>query len=121
MLILGNCQAMFSVITQFYFTILKDKSLSIAMAHPDNDRLKGEERRTTYLLAIYPSLLITLTPGYFWYLSLHPKGPSKVHIRFGGGMSDDYIDDKEAQKNWCMRSVGSTGRRCSTTKSTFCV
>jgi phenylpropionate dioxygenase-like ring-hydroxylating dioxygenase large terminal subunit len=82
-----------------YHTILKDKSLSIAMAHPDNDRLKGEERRTTYLLAIYPSLLITLTPGYFWYLSLHPKGPSKVHIRFGGGMSNDYIDDKEAQKN----------------------
>lgn len=82
-----------------YHTILKDKSLRIAMAHPDNNRLEGEERRTTYLLAIYPSLLITLTPGYFWYLSLHPKGPSRVHIRFGGGMSNDYIDDKEAQKN----------------------
>ncbi|NVK06668.1 MAG: (2Fe-2S)-binding protein, partial [Marivivens sp.] len=76
-----------------YHTILKDESLTIAMAHPSNDRLKGEERRTTYLLAIYPSLLITLTPGYFWYLSLHPKGPGQVHIRFGGGMSDDFKDD----------------------------
>ena len=83
-----------------YHTILKDETLRIAMAHPGNDRLKGEERRTTFLLAIYPSLLITLTPGYFWYLSLHPKGPGQVHIRFGGGMSDDYKDDPGAQQNF---------------------
>ena len=82
-----------------YHTILKDESLRIAMAHPKNNRLKGDERRTTFLLAIYPSLLITLTPGYFWYLSLHPNGPGQVHIRFGGGMSDDYKDDAEAQQN----------------------
>lgn len=83
-----------------YHTILKDDTLRIAMAHPSNDRLKGDARRTTFLLAIYPSLLITLTPGYFWYLSLHPKGPGQVHIRFGGGMSDDYADDADAQQNF---------------------
>jgi phenylpropionate dioxygenase-like ring-hydroxylating dioxygenase large terminal subunit len=83
-----------------YHTILKDESLRIAMAHENNDRLKGEERRTTFLLSIYPSLLITLTPGYFWYLSLHPVSPGKVHIRFGGGMSDDYKDDADAQQNF---------------------
>lgn len=83
-----------------YHTILKDDSLRIAMAHPSNDRLKGDERRTTFLLALYPSLMITLTPGYFWYLSLHPKGPGQVHIRFGGGMSDDYKDDPDAQENF---------------------
>lgn len=83
-----------------YHTILKDDSLRIAMAHPSNTRLKGEERRTTFLLAIYPSLLITLTPGYFWYLSLHPEGPGQVNIRFGGGMSDDYAKDADAQQNF---------------------
>ncbi len=83
-----------------YHTILKDESLRIAMAHASNDRLKGEERRTTFLLALYPSLMITLTPGYFWYLSLHPVSPGKVHIRFGGGMSDDYKDDADAQQNF---------------------
>ena len=83
-----------------YHTILKDDSLRIAMAHPSNDRLTGDERRMTYLIAIYPSLLITLTPGYFWYLSLHPKSPGQVHIRFGGGMSDDYADDADAQDNF---------------------
>jgi phenylpropionate dioxygenase-like ring-hydroxylating dioxygenase large terminal subunit len=83
-----------------YHTILKDDSLRIAMAHPNNDRLKGDERRTTYLLALYPSLMITLTPGYFWYLSLHPKGPGQVHIRFGGGMSNDFADDPDANENF---------------------
>lgn len=83
-----------------YHTILKDDKLRIAMAHPNNRRLEGEMRRTTFLLAIYPSLLITLTPGYFWYLSLHPKGPGQVHIRFGGGMSDDYKADADAQDNF---------------------
>jgi phenylpropionate dioxygenase-like ring-hydroxylating dioxygenase large terminal subunit len=78
-----------------FHTILKDETLGIAMAHASNDRLQGEERRTTFLLALYPSLLITLTPGYFWYLSLHPKGPGQVHIRFGGGMSDDYAGDAD--------------------------
>ena len=86
-----------------YHTILKDESLRIAMAHPTkNDRLKGDERRTTYLLALYPSLMITLTPGYFWYLSLHPKGPGQVHIRFGGGMSNDFADDPDTQDNFAQ-------------------
>ena len=83
-----------------WHTILKDDSLRIAMAHPTNTRLEGDMRRTTFLLAIYPSLLITLTPGYFWYLSLHPVAPGRVHIRFGGGMSDDYKDDADAQENF---------------------
>jgi phenylpropionate dioxygenase-like ring-hydroxylating dioxygenase large terminal subunit len=83
-----------------YHTILKDDTLRIAMAHPDNTRLQGDARRTTLLIAIYPSLMITLTPGYFWYLSLHPQGPGQVHIRFGGGMSNDYAGDANAQENF---------------------
>lgn len=83
-----------------YHTILKDEGLRIAMAHPSNDRLQGEERRTTFLLAIYPSLLITLTPGYFWYLSLHPDGVGRVRISFGGGMSNDYANDADAHENF---------------------
>ena len=83
-----------------YHTILKDDTLKIALAHENNTELKGDERRTTFLLAIYPSLLITLTPGYFWYLSLHPNGPGQVQIGFGGGMSPDYVNDPEAQKHF---------------------
>ncbi len=83
-----------------YHTILKDESLKIALAHPNNKRMDGDRRRTTYLLAIYPSLLITLTPGYFWYLSLHPKGYDQVQIYFGGGMSPEFVNDPSAQESF---------------------
>ena len=69
-----------------FHTILKDNTLKIALAHPTSTRMKGDRRRTTFLLAVYPSMLVTLTPGYFWYLSLHPRGvrPSARYC-FGGG------------------------------------
>ncbi|HEY9039330.1 MAG TPA: Rieske 2Fe-2S domain-containing protein [Roseovarius sp.] len=79
-----------------YHTILKDAAFKIAMPHEKNTALTGDAARTTYLLAIYPSLLITLTPGYFWYLSLHPEGVGKVRITFGGGMSRHHAADPEA-------------------------
>ncbi len=83
-----------------YHTILKDDSLKIALAHPSNTRLQGDWRRTTVLLAIYPSFLITLTPGYFWYLSLHPRGVGRVHVEFGGGMSPDFVNDPESRQHF---------------------
>ena len=88
-----------------YHWILKDDSLKIAIAHPNNTKLKGDRRRTTGLLAIYPSLLITLTPGYFWYLSLHPKGVDHVDIQFGGGMSPDFVNDPSAQQHFEQMKV----------------
>jgi len=83
-----------------YHTILKDESFNIGIAHPSNTRLQGERRRMTYLLALYPSLMITLTPGYFWYLSLHPVGVGEVDIMFGGGLSKDFMDDESAIKHF---------------------
>jgi phenylpropionate dioxygenase-like ring-hydroxylating dioxygenase large terminal subunit len=83
-----------------YHTILKDDTLKIALAHPSNTRMQGDRRRTTYLLAIYPSLLITLTPGYFWYLSLHPHGAGRVRVIFGGGMSPDFANDPDAHAHF---------------------
>ncbi|MCB2134371.1 MAG: Rieske 2Fe-2S domain-containing protein [Rhodobacteraceae bacterium] len=79
-----------------YHWIFKDPDFKLANAHPTNTRLKGDRRRMTFLLAIYPSLLITLTPGYFWYLSLHPEGVGQVRIRFGGGMSPHFVNDPDA-------------------------
>lgn len=78
-----------------WHTILKDPAFRIACAHPSNTRMEGDLRRTTFLLALYPSLLITLTPGYFWYLSLHPMGVGQVHVTFGGGMSNDFLNDPD--------------------------
>jgi len=82
-----------------YHWILKDDTVPLALAHPANRRLTGDDRRRTWLLAIYPSLLITLTPGYFWYLSLTPAGPGHVRVLFGGGMSPNWLADPEAKKH----------------------
>jgi len=82
-----------------YHWIIKEASLPIGNAHPDNTRLSGHWRKTTILLAIYPAHLITLTPGYFWYLSLQPQGVGRVHIRFGGGLAPEFISDPQAHEH----------------------
>jgi phenylpropionate dioxygenase-like ring-hydroxylating dioxygenase large terminal subunit len=79
-----------------YHWILKNDTVPLALAHPSNTALEGDDRRKTWLLAIYPSLLITLTPGYFWYLSLTPDGPGHVNVLFGMGMSADWLADPDA-------------------------
>lgn len=79
--------------------IKKEASLTIGNAHPDNRRLQGEWRQTTALIALYPSHLITLTPGYFWYLCLQPRGTGQVHITFAGGLSPEFVDDPAAQQS----------------------
>ncbi len=79
-----------------YHWIEKNDKVPLALAHPSNSTLKGLDRRRTWLLAIYPSLMITLTPGYFWYLSLTPDGPDHVQVLFGGGLSKDWAADPKA-------------------------
>jgi len=76
-----------------FHSIVKNDALDLALAHPANMRLQGDQRRTTWLLSVYPSLMITLSPGYFWYLSLTPDGPGHVHVVFGGGLAPDYAAD----------------------------
>jgi phenylpropionate dioxygenase-like ring-hydroxylating dioxygenase large terminal subunit len=83
-----------------YHSIVKNDALDLTLAHPDNDVLVGDERRTTWLLSIYPALLITLSPGYFWYLSLFPAGPGQVDVLFGGGMAPDFARDPRAQEHF---------------------
>ena len=83
-----------------YHTLQKDPEFTLSVAHPENVRLKGDRRFMTWLLAIYPSMLITLTPGYFWYLSLHPVSPGKVRIFFGGGMSKEFKSDPNGAKHF---------------------
>ena len=79
-----------------YHFIMKNDTVPLSLAHPGNTTLQGDQRRITWLLSIYPALLITLTPGYFWYLCLSPDGPGHVNVLFGGGMSADWCADPQA-------------------------
>ncbi len=76
-----------------YHWITKDASLPIGNAHPDNTELEGDWRKTVALMSIYPAQLVSLTPGYFWYLLLSPRGVGKVHIVFAGGLAPEFIRD----------------------------
>ena len=78
-----------------YHWITKESALAIGNAHPGNDYLEGEWRRTTALITIYPSHMITLTPGYFWYLVLRPRGVGQVDILYGGGLARDFVEDEK--------------------------
>ena len=80
-----------------YHFIVKNDSIPLSLAHPDNTQLVGDQRRITWLLSIYPSLMITLTPGYFWYLCLTPDGVDHVNVLYGGGMSADWCADPKAE------------------------
>ena len=82
-----------------YHWITKDASLPIGNAHPDNTALEGDWRRTTALLAIYPTHLISLTPGYLWYLALSPRGVGQVHIVFGGGLAPEFFRDPQGHQH----------------------
>lgn len=89
-----------------YHWILKDDSFKLTLAHPNNSHLDGEDRRKTYLISVYPALLITLTPGYFWYLSLSPDGPDHVNILYGGGLAPEFVADPDAEQHFAtLKSV----------------
>ncbi len=83
-----------------YHWIVKNDTVALSLAHPDNTRLTGDQRRITWLLAIYPALLITLTPGYFWYLCLSPDGPDHVNILYGGGLAPEFAADPAAEAHF---------------------
>lgn len=82
-----------------YHWITKDASLTIGNAHPANTALDGHWRRTVALLAIYPTQLVSLTPGYLWYLLLSPRGVGQVHIVFGGGLAPEFMRDPQGPEH----------------------
>ncbi len=83
-----------------YHYIIKNDALDLTLAHPTNTTLKGEDRRTTWLISVYPSLMITLSPGYFWYLSLTPDGPGHVNVLYGGGLAPEFVADPKSQEHF---------------------
>jgi phenylpropionate dioxygenase-like ring-hydroxylating dioxygenase large terminal subunit len=83
-----------------YHYIIKNDALDLTLAHPTNTVLQGDERRTTWLISVYPSLMITLSPGYFWYLALTPDGPGHVNVTFGGGLAPEFVSDPKSAEHF---------------------
>lgn len=52
-------------------------------AHPANDRLTGEWRRTMVDFCVFPAHLVTLMPDYLWYISVQPVGTDRMCALWG--------------------------------------
>ncbi|SED62949.1 aromatic ring-hydroxylating dioxygenase subunit alpha [Rhodobacter sp. 24-YEA-8] len=88
-----------------YHCALKSDEQYLALAHPNNTRLTGEERRKTYIITVYPGLFISLSPGYFWYLSLYPRAPGEVEVTYGGGLAPEFLEDPDSEKHFAALKV----------------
>lgn len=100
-----------------YHWIVKNDAVELALAHPTNTRLTDEDRRKTWLVTVYPQLFITLSPGYFWYLTLQPRAPGEVDVIYGGGLAPEFVSDPRAGEHFAalkalLDAVNDEDRRC---------
>jgi choline monooxygenase len=64
-------------------TFEKAEGAKYGRAHKDNHHLEGKWRFTSLMPTVFPTHMFVLAPDHMWYLSLMPKGPEQVHVRFG--------------------------------------
>jgi choline monooxygenase len=62
-------------------------------AHPDNDRVTGDDRFKTLLIHIFPSHVMQLQPDMLWYLSILPAGVDRLTVRWAVSIPREILDD----------------------------
>lgn len=75
--------------TYQWFT--KSADARVGVAHADNVRLEGEQRRTSILPTVFPSHMFSLAPDHVWYLSLEPVSVGEVKVRYGAAMAPEVL------------------------------
>ena len=76
-----------------FFT--KTEGAPVGRAHPANDRLEGDWRRTSVMPTVFPSHMYVLAPDHLWYLSLQPDGVGRTRIRYGAALAPEVIDSAD--------------------------
>ncbi|MEM7207460.1 MAG: SRPBCC family protein [Pseudomonadota bacterium] len=74
-----------------YQLYTKGPKAPVGNAHPDNTRLKGDQRHTSVLPTIFPSHMISLAPDHLWYLTIQPKGTGEIQIRYGAALAPEVM------------------------------
>lgn len=62
-------------------------------AHPDNDRLEGEWRRTMVDFCVFPCHLVTLMPDYLWYITVQPHGVDQMRATWSIAVPPEILAD----------------------------
>ena len=84
----------------------KDENARYGRAHPDNDRLVGQWRTTTFMPTVFPSHMYILAPDHLWYLSLRPLGTGQVQLRFGIALAPEVHASLTDPEAWIAEMVG---------------
>ena len=80
--------------THQWFT--KTFDAPVGTAHPHNSKLKGKDRSTSVLGTVFPCHMFTLAPDHLWYLSLQPREPGEIDVRYGLAFAPEVMADQEA-------------------------
>jgi phenylpropionate dioxygenase-like ring-hydroxylating dioxygenase large terminal subunit len=68
------------------------------VAHPSNQALTGDWRRTTVVLSVFPALLLILCPDHLWYLLTHPMDAGRTRVTFGLSYAPEVLADVGKEK-----------------------
>ena len=76
-------------------------------AHPSNDRLKAEWRRTMVDFCVFPNHLVTLMPDYLWYISVQPYGTGQMRATWGVAVPPEILGDiPDAEYDGWLEQLG---------------
>ncbi|MBT8077628.1 MAG: Rieske 2Fe-2S domain-containing protein [Gammaproteobacteria bacterium] len=78
-----------------YHYVQEDGSEHSVAAHPDNERLQGEDRHRTWLINLFPSHTVQLQPDLLWYLSILPLSAGSLRVRWSVSVPQDFLDDPD--------------------------
>lgn len=85
-----------------YQTFIKSYGAKIGRAHDDNKHLKGEQRKTSFIIGVFPNHFYILAPDHLWYIAIQPKGTGQIYIRYGAAIAPEVLaatEDKQSSIN----------------------
>lgn len=78
-----------------YQWFAKTSDAPVGTAHPQNRRLKGRARSTSVLGTVFPCHMFVLAPDHLWYLSLQPRNPGEIDVRYGLAFAPEVMADQK--------------------------
>ena len=81
-----------------YHYAAQDAGTGLGAAHPDNQRLEGEWRRTMVDFCVFPCHLVTVMPDYLWYISVQPDGVDRMRATWGLAVPPEVLADVGAEE-----------------------
>lgn len=73
----------------------KTTDAPVGTAHSRNRSLRGRARSTSILGTVFPCHMFVLAPDHLWYLSLQPRSPGEIDVRYGLAFAPEVMADQK--------------------------